>query len=286
MSLTLTNDNYYSRQANIDYMSVSQFKDFAGTTCHLGCEETALLKYKGIIPQTISKAFLMGSYLDSYFEGTLAQFKKDNPELFKKTGDKGLKAEYIQVEDIILRLQKDPMFMDFMSGEKQKIMTAKLFGVDWKIKMDSYLPGDKIVDLKLIKDMKPIYNPATNSKVDFIHYWGYDIQGAIYQKVVELVTGYRLPFYIAVATKEKITKYNLIEVTQPHLDAALQFVEDNIKHVLDVKNEIIPASRCEECAHCLASKRIQTPITIDDIMPVSKQNNFDFDFEEDEDDEE
>jgi hypothetical protein len=280
--LTLTNDNYYSADANKDYMSVSQFKDFAGTTCHLSCEETALLKYQGLIPQFKSTSLLVGSYVDSYFEGTLDAFKADNPDIFKKTGDKGLKAEYLQAEEIIKRLERDNMFMDFMSGVKQKIMTANLFGVDWKIKMDSYLPNDKIVDLKVIKDMNPIWNPSTHSKVDFIHFWGYDIQGAIYQKVVELVTGYRLPFYIACATKEKITKYELIEVTQPHLDAALEFVEQRIQHVVDVKNGVVPPSRCNECAHCLGSKTILAPITIDDIMPV-QTNNEDTEWIDDED---
>lgn len=283
MPIALTNENYYSTQANIDYMSVSQFKDFAGTTCHFNCEETAFLKYKGLIPQATSEALLMGSYIDAYYEGTLDEFKQNNPELFKKTGDRGLLAKYVQVDDIIRRLNKDPMFTSYMSGDKQVIMTAKLFGVDWKIKMDSYLPGDKIVDLKLVKDMNPIWNPATHSKVDFIHYWGYDIQGAVYQKIVELVTGYRLPFYIAAATKEKITKYDIIQITQPHLDAALEFVENYIQHVLDIKTGKIAPVRCETCAHCLATKRIKAPITIDDIMPNQTDAHHDIDFEEDDD---
>ena len=37
MGIVLTDENYYSEQANRDYMSVSQFKEFAGTLMHTAC---------------------------------------------------------------------------------------------------------------------------------------------------------------------------------------------------------------------------------------------------------
>ena len=42
--MQLTDENYYSQEANREYMSVSQFKDFAGTYGKLPCEFTALEK--------------------------------------------------------------------------------------------------------------------------------------------------------------------------------------------------------------------------------------------------
>lgn len=264
----LTNDNYYSDAMNKKYMSVSQFKDFAGTTCHGSCEDVALKKAKGIITTPKNKSLLVGSYVDSYFEGTLDQFKEENPEIFKKTGDHGLLKDYVNADEIINRINSDLLFTQYMSGEKQVIMTGELFGVDWKIKMDSYLQDDKIVDLKIMKDMLPIWSDEQHAKVDFIHYWGYDIQGAIYQKIVEINTGKKLPFFIACATKETPCDIQIIEVTQPHLDAALKFVEDNIEHVMNVKNEIIPPTKCGHCFYCKISKTLYKPITIDDIMPI------------------
>ena len=273
MPIQLTDANYYSQQANIDYMSVSQFKDFAGTPAHTSCEDVALKKVLGTITEPKSTPLLVGSYVDSYFEGTLDQFKEDNPEIFKKTGDKGLKAEYIQAEEIITRINNDPLFTQFMAGQKQIIMTADLLGTPWKIKMDSYHAGNKIVDLKIMKDMKPIWSDMLHSKIDFIRYWGYDIQGAIYQKVVELNTGKKLPFYLAVATKENPIDIQIIEITQPYLDEALQFVADNIEHVLLVKNGTIAPTKCGECFYCKCNKILTAPITIEDIMPVQYGGN-------------
>lgn len=149
--MILTEDNYYSAEANMEYMSVSQFKDFAGTYGKVGCEASAMAKLRGEYEQKKTTALLVGSYVDSYFEGTLDQFKRGNPEIFTQSGD--LKASYKQANEIIARIERDEYFMQCMSGEKQVIMTGELFGTQWKIKMDSYIPGVVIVDLKVIESI-------------------------------------------------------------------------------------------------------------------------------------
>lgn len=281
-SFVLTNDNYYSDEANKNYMSVSQFKELCGTTAKSVCEKTGVMIATGKISMPKTTALLVGSYVDSYFEGTLTEFKEANPDIYKKTGDKGLKAEFLKAEEIIRRIEADAMFSQYMSGDKQVIMTGNLFGVDWKIKMDSYIVDDKIVDLKVMRDMKPIYSELLGQRVDFIHYWGYDIQGAIYQKIVEIKTGKRLPFYIACATKESPVNIDIIEVTQPYLDNALKFVENGIQHAINLKNGYTNPSPCGICANCVKSKILTTPTLLDDI--VIKPRNTDYDDYEDYDD--
>ena len=65
-----------------------------------------------------------------------------------------LKAEYRKTEEIINRIERDPLFMMFMSEESRKSLTADLFGAKWKVKLDSYLPGKCIVDLKVMKSLE------------------------------------------------------------------------------------------------------------------------------------
>ena len=137
--MELTEENYYSDIANYEYMSVSQFKDFNGTYGKAACEEAALARLKGIYKEPKSKALLVGSYVDRYFDGTLEEYKKEEPELYRKDGE--LKSEFIQADALIKRAERDELFMKYMSGEKQVIMTADLYGTPWKIKMDSYIPG-------------------------------------------------------------------------------------------------------------------------------------------------
>lgn len=59
-------------------------------------------------------------------------------------------------------------------------MTGRLFGAEWKIKMDSYIPDVAIVDLKVMESITKLKWVRDLGYLDFIRYWGYDIQGAVY----------------------------------------------------------------------------------------------------------
>ncbi|MDD3253937.1 MAG: PD-(D/E)XK nuclease-like domain-containing protein [Lachnospiraceae bacterium] len=233
--MTLSEENYYGEEANRMFFSVSQYKDFAK------CEAMALAKIRGEYKRPMTRALLVGSFVDSYFEGTLPQFMQENPELFTRKNE--LKSEFRKANEIIGRVSSDPMFMRFMSGEKQKIMTFEMFGVLWKMKMDSFLDGTCITDLKIVANFRTL--PL----------WRYDLQGAVYQKGVELVTGETLPFYLAVATKERVTDLDIFQIPQSTLDMALREIEERIGHYAEVKHGFAPPKYCGECDYCKSIKR-------------------------------
>lgn len=256
----LTNDNYYSDEANRRYMSVHQYLDFMGYMGVEGCEARALKRLEGEYSEETTTAQLVGSYVDAYFEGTLDEFKANHPECFTAKGE--LKAQFKMAEKMIARCEEDEFFMQTMSGEKQKIMTAYLFGCEWKIKIDSYLPGIAIVDLKTSADIHRAWRVRDFGKVSFVEYWGYTLQGAIYQKVVEINTGKKLPFYISVVTKEESPELAVINVDQMTLDHALNEIERNMEALLMVKNGEVPPIRCEHCNYCKATKKLEGPISM------------------------
>lgn len=262
--LKLNNQNYYSKKANQDFLSVSQYKDFCGTLAKTGCEARAIARLKGEYTQEPTKDMLIGSYVDSYFEGTLEEFKERTPQIFNsKTGT--LKAEFNKADEIIKRIEKDKKFMQYLSGAKQVIMTAELFGVNWKIKMDSYIPDTAIVDLKVVKDINEgIYCPQVG-KLNFIQASGYDFQLAVYQKVVELNTGKRLPCYIAAADKGKTTNIEIIQITQNELDGALIGVEHGTQRIQLLKSGEIEPDRCGHCDYCKETKVITKPILMSEL---------------------
>ncbi len=264
--MELSASNYYSAEANREYMSVSQYKDFAGTYGKLGCEYCAMEKLEGRWQEKKTTALLVGSYVDSYFEGSLDTFKAENPEVFKKTGDKGLRAEYIKAEDIIRRIESDNFFMMCLSGYKQVIMTGELFGAKWKIKIDSYIADKVIVDLKVMSSITKHEYVRDVGYLDFVRYWGYDIQGAIYQEIVRQNTGKRLPFYIAAASKEEETNIEVIHVTDNFLKDAMSMVEAAMPRILRVKNGEVKPDRCESCDCCRYTKVLRNPITILDLV--------------------
>ena len=261
--MVLNDSNYYSLEANKAYMSVSQFKDIAGTSGKTSCEFEAMQKVEGKWAIQPTTAMLVGSYVDSYFEGSLDAFRESNPQIFTQKGT--LKAEFKKAESIIDRIESDAYFMKYMSGEKQVIMTGELFGANWKIKMDSYIPDVAIVDLKVMASITDMKWVKDYGYMPFPLYWGYDIQGAVYQKIVEINTGKKLPFYLACATKQEEPDIQVIQITQNYLDEALSFVEANMPKVLRVKNGEIEPYRCELCDCCRHTRVLKAPITIDDL---------------------
>lgn len=262
--MILTSENYYSPEANMEYLSVSQYKDFCGTIGRPACEEQAIAKLKGDWEMEKTVSLMVGSYVDAHFEGTLNLFKAQNPEIFTKTGN--LKAEYRKAEEIIDRVSRDKLFMWFMSGEKQRIFTGEMFGSKWKVKIDSYIPGKCIVDLKVMKSLREAHYTKDYGMMDFVTYWGYDIQAAVYQEIVRICTGEQLPFYIAAVSKEKEPDIEIIQIPQPQMDERLAEVSQNVRKIVMLKNGEIDPLRCECCDWCRHTKVLTGAILPDQLL--------------------
>ena len=262
----LTNENYYSKEADKRYMSVHQYLDFAGHMGIRGCECRAMAALEGEYEKEKSTAMLVGSYVDSYFEGTLDEFKKENPEIFTQKGE--LKSDFKKAEKMIARAEKDKKFMAYMSGEKQVIMTGYLFGCDWKIKMDSYIPDKAIVDLKTSADIHKAWKVQDFGYANVAEYWGYTLQLAVYQKIVEINTGKKLPCILAFITQEDSPEIKLCYIDQMTLDHSLNEIEMNMGDVLAVKNGEVEPIPCGKCDHCKATQPIEEVINIADLIEV------------------
>lgn len=241
----ITAENYFSPENQLKYMGASQFKSF------LACHAAALAEIRGEYRQEESTALLVGSYVDAYFEGTLELFKSKHPALFTKGGE--LKSNYIQAEQIIRRIERDEMMMRYLSGQKQVIMTGEIEGVPFKIKIDSYHPGKAIVDQKIMKDMKDTWKDG--KKNEFWEFWGYEFQGAIYQEIVRQNTGDTLPFFLAVATKEKPEPdIDMINISNFRLSDCLDVVKHEASRFDTLKRGKLEPERCERCPYCRSTK--------------------------------
>lgn len=255
------------------YVSVSQYKDFCGTTGKLGCEAMAMAKLRGEIGEVETTPMLVGSYVDAYFEGTLATFVAQHPEIISSRGKTAgeLKSEYKQAELMIERAIKDEVFMRYMAGDKQVIMTGDIEGVPVKIKIDS-CDGRRLTDLKTVKSItETFYAKDLGQRLNFCEWWGYDLQAAVYREIYRQNTGDLLPFYICAISKDKTDnvphpRIKVIEVPPMMMDEKLTEVRRNIVNIQRIKAGDIEPLRCEVCDYCADTEVLDGPISMDMLM--------------------
>ena len=249
----ITKTNYHSPEANRRYWSASAIKQM------MICPAAAMSGEA--VPQ--STALLVGSYVDAFFEKRADQFAADHQEMFKRDGS--LKADFVKAEEMIERARSDKLFMEYMSGRKQVIKTGRIGGLPFKIKMDVYKKGLRIVDLKTVRDMKPAYR-AGEGQITFADVWEWPLQMAIYQAV----EGNKLPCFLAVITKEDPPDIAVIEIPQNILDAELQRLLDKLPYFDAIKQGIVEPPRCECCAYCRRTKKLDKPALLNEFIEYGR----------------
>lgn len=263
--IKLTESNYFSPEADMQYMSASQFKAFRR------CEAAAMAELRGEWGKKDTLALRVGSYVDSYFSGELEQYKAEHPEMFKKDGT--LKSDFVHAHKVAERLERDDLARMLLSGRHQVIKTGKIGGVWYKTKSDSLLTtaqveaickrfpqvrelvpfgGAMIVDLKYMKDFEDIWDADAGEKVSFAEFWGYDIQGAIYQAIDKRSA----PFVIIGATKEAEPDIEAMYIPDDDLSYSLSEVEALSPRYDAIKRGEIEPEGCGKCAYCRSTKRL------------------------------
>ena len=190
--LQLTDSNYYSLEADRQYMSCSLYQDF------LECEAATMAYLEGRWEKESTEYLLVGNYFHSYFESPEAHedFCTEHfDEIFKtkylkKTDETvitGKYAAYEKADKMIQTILNDELCMTFveMPGENEKILTGTLFGIPWKAKLDKYVKnGRLIIDYKTCASVNETsYNPKTKQQETFVEKYGYLMRAAVYTEL-------------------------------------------------------------------------------------------------------
>ena len=242
--MKLTKRNYYSKKADQEYMSYSQFKTFNE------CPAKAMAILNGTYKLEESESMLIGSYVDAWLDGELDKFREEHPEIFNtRTGE--LKAGFKLAEELCLIIFADEYLYKKLKGKRQIIITGNIAGVKFKGKIDS-LKKDCIVDGKVLKDCEDIWH--NGEKKPFYRANMYDIQSAIYKTLYMQQTGKDLPFELAVVTKEKQPDKRIFRFSDETINDALQEIIAKAPVFDAIKQGKEEAWSCGKCDYCKMQK--------------------------------
>ena len=272
--MNLNRENYYSPEANQEYMSNSQYGSF------MDCEARALAEIKGEWKDE-KPAFEVGDYLHAWNEGkeAMERFIAEHPQCFSSRGaTKGqLKSEYQFANRMIATLEADSLCMLALQGAKEVIMTAELFGSPWKIRMDVHreLGSGKrrIADLKSTKSINDlVWSDERWGKVSFVEAYHYPRQLAIYCEIERLATGspeWAEPLIVAVSKENPPDKAVINMADDKRFTQELAMVEYNMPRILAVKKGLELPKSCGHCEYCRSHKKLNRVIHYSEIGMAS-----------------
>lgn len=272
----LTAENYYSLEANRHYMSCSQYDDF------LDCEARAMAKIQGRWMDEDSKAFLVGNYFHSYFEGPEAHdaFCRANFEKIFKTREtktgivvNGKYADFEKADEMIAVAMKDPAIRELVEkpGMHEHMLTGEIFGVPWRIKLDKYMPEKRlIIDYKTCANIQETkYNPATNQRETFVETYGYLRRAAVYTEIEKQATGseYAASFILICISKQDPPDKEVVLLNDTNRFAyEMEQIKGHLARIMEIKSGRRLPRKCGVCAYCRATKVIKRIIPYYELM--------------------
>lgn len=245
-------------------------------------------------PESDPAPLLVGNYVHSYFESPEAheKFKKENQSaLYKSPTVNQIKAEldrfgipygksakkdvllgilndngkYVHgdlyahfevAENMIKALERQTKIMKLWNGKKEEIVTGELFGVQWKGKIDLLsVENSHFVDLKTTANMyKRFWSKKYGTWVSFVEEYGYALQMAVYETLLEKQYGKPFKPSIIAVSKKDIPNVRWIEMFSDEAERLKEYeleqLEMNIERISKVKNGEVEPTYCGKCDYC------------------------------------
>lgn len=251
--MLLTQENYFSKEANQEYMSVSQFKAFAE------CEAQALHNIE-VGGENEKQAFLEGKLFENWVAGDRALFMAQHPEMISTRGATAgqLKAEFNKVIKAAERFLEQDFFKDIINKcEKQVILTGEIEGVKVKCALDLFdRETNSIYDIKCMKDFEEQWNKSEKLYVPWYYIYEYVLQLAVYREIVRQNFGEPKEIGLLAASKEETPDLQAKSFSPELLDLELEYFKNDVKIYDNIKKGLLTPNSCGRCSFCKSNKII------------------------------
>ena len=289
--MELTRENYYTPDADWEYMSCSQYQAWNE------CEARELAKLQGRWVDEEKEAFLVGNYFHTHFESPEAheQFCNEHfDKIFKtktikgkggmpdQTVVTGKYAPYEQADKMIAVAEGDELIRSLLDipGENEMIMHGQLFGVPWRIRLDKYVSdGRMIIDYKTVANISELrWSNEMREKVTFIDAYGYMMRAAVYSEIEKQnAQSDKDPNFliIAISKQDYPDKEVLMLNHRQRYDYELEKIKERLPMIQMIKEGRAKPKRCGFCDYCRATKKLYAIKPYYSLMPDFREERED-----------
>jgi len=270
----VTQENYRSKEMEWKFNTNSQLKEYRE------CPKRWMHKLLGTWVDLKERlCFIEGNYVDyavTEAPHVFAAFcERNNDKIYQKNGKK--RANFAYLDIAIETIKKETVMMEHLTGgESQTIIAVKDFhGVPFKCKIDALILRKKILtDLKTTKSLyKTEYSVIDRQHVNFIDFYAYWTQLALYREAVWLKHKVQCECFIAAAEKKPkdtdhddrvnrklyhLDDYNKLE---GEVHKAIPMLREMQWH----KDNMTPPEKlngCDDCSCCIQTMIITEPESI------------------------
>lgn len=251
--MVLNQENYYSKEANKEYMSVSQFKNFEL------CEKKAMYDLENDF-QEDKDSFLEGQLFEAIVTGGKELFISKHPELISTRGATAgqLKSEFKKVITSAEKFNEQNFFKNIIQKcDKQVILTGEICDVKVKCALDLFdKETNSIYDIKCMKDFKETWDKSEKCYKPWYYTYNYVLQLAVYRELVRQNFGEPKEIGLISATKEDIPDIEALSFSSELLDLELENFKLKIKRYDNIKKGKIEPIKCGICDYCKSIKCI------------------------------
>ena len=252
--MVLNQENYYSKEADMEYMSVSQWKLFNE------CEAKALAIIEGREDATYKDSFLEGQLFEAVVTGGKELFISKHPELISTRGATAgqLKSEFKKVITSAEKFNEQNFFKNIIQKcDKQVILTGEICDVKVKCALDLFdKETNSIYDIKCMKDFKETWDKSEKCYKPWYYTYNYVLQLAVYRELVRQNFGEPKEIGLISATKEDVPDIEALSFSSELLDLELENFKLKVKRYDDIKKGKLEPIKCGCCDYCKSIKTI------------------------------
>lgn len=254
--MNLTDATYYSLEADREYMSNSQLKNW------MKCAAAEKARQSGEYIEPEATHFIGGrfAHLLALEPEKRESFIAENPGRFTLKGT--VRAEFSWIEPAIEAMNRQPVFAGMLAnGTHEVTIEFTLGGIMWKCRIDNLrADDDQFDDLKFMRDFADSWSKTERAYVPWWQSYDYRQQMAIYREAIRQEYGKTCTPNLIGVTKQDPPDFDWIQFRDADaLAASLANVEAVLPMVVAWKSGDETAPRCESCRYCRATKQIKKP---------------------------